>query len=212
MLDDATKEQEENDHSMRHWQAEHDKLTLVDVEYVLTHYLISFTNNLDLAMMMMTTTTTSRMMRKMAGTPIALKLLTTTTTKLNPTRMKTRPRTKKMAFVSTAKINCQNSGKRSYLLTPSCSKVKFSATLHNVLQKLTFWAEKLQTAKPNLSVLDEYKQRQAEFDRRAQDLEDVTAKRDKQKMTYDGLRKQRLDEFMAGFNLISLKLKEMYQV
>lgn len=29
---------------------------------------------------------------------------------------------------------------------------------------------------------------------------------------YDGLRKSRLDGFMAGFNVISLKLKEMYQM
>ena len=29
---------------------------------------------------------------------------------------------------------------------------------------------------------------------------------------YEGLRKRRLDEFMAGFHVISLKLKEMYQM
>jgi structural maintenance of chromosome 4 len=29
---------------------------------------------------------------------------------------------------------------------------------------------------------------------------------------HETLRKARLDEFMAGFNVISLKLKEMYQV
>ena len=29
---------------------------------------------------------------------------------------------------------------------------------------------------------------------------------------YERLRKARLDEFMAGFNVISLKLKEMYQM
>lgn len=29
---------------------------------------------------------------------------------------------------------------------------------------------------------------------------------------YEELRKRRLDEFMAGFNTISLKLKEMYQM
>lgn len=29
---------------------------------------------------------------------------------------------------------------------------------------------------------------------------------------HETLRKARLDEFMAGFNIISLKLKEMYQV
>jgi chromosome segregation ATPase len=63
-----------------------------------------------------------------------------------------------------------------------------------------------------LTVLKEYKQREQEFFNRAKDLDLVTAERDTQKSKYDGLRKQRLDEFMAGFNLISLKLKEMYQV
>jgi structural maintenance of chromosome 4 len=29
---------------------------------------------------------------------------------------------------------------------------------------------------------------------------------------YDTLRKQRLDGFMEGFNVISMKLKEMYQM
>lgn len=47
---------------------------------------------------------------------------------------------------------------------------------------------------------------------RAQDLENITAERDSQKAQYEGLRKQRLDEFLSGFNSISLKLKEMYQV
>jgi structural maintenance of chromosome 4 len=62
------------------------------------------------------------------------------------------------------------------------------------------------------TVLKEYKQCEQEFFNRAKDLELITAQRDAQKAKYDGLRKQRLDEFMAGFNLISLKLKEMYQV
>lgn len=73
-------------------------------------------------------------------------------------------------------------------------------------------AEKIKKAKPDLSVLKEYKRREEEFLNRAKDLEDITSQRDAQKQKYDGLRKQRLDEFMAGFNLISLKLKEMYQV
>ncbi len=63
-----------------------------------------------------------------------------------------------------------------------------------------------------MSVLKEYKQREQEFLNRAQDLENITAQRDEQKAKYDGLRRQRLDEFVLGFNLISLKLKEMYQV
>ena len=73
-------------------------------------------------------------------------------------------------------------------------------------------SEKVKSAKPNLGVLKDYKKREEEFLRRAKDLEQITEARDAQKQTYDGLRKQRLDEFMAGFNLISLKLKEMYQV
>lgn len=48
--------------------------------------------------------------------------------------------------------------------------------------------------------------------RRAQEAEDTTNQRDTQKQHYDQLRKQRLDEFMAGFTAISFKLKEMYQV
>lgn len=74
------------------------------------------------------------------------------------------------------------------------------------------FAEKLKNAKPDLSVLKEYKKREEEFFTRAKDLDNVTSLRDAQKQKYEGLRKQRLDEFMAGFSLISLKLKEMYQV
>lgn len=40
----------------------------------------------------------------------------------------------------------------------------------------------------------------------------ITEQRDNVKRQYDDLRKRRLDEFMAGFNSISLKLKEMYQM
>ncbi|KAH7886361.1 RecF/RecN/SMC N terminal domain-containing protein [Phlebopus sp. FC_14] len=72
--------------------------------------------------------------------------------------------------------------------------------------------EKLKNAKPNLAVLKDYKKREEEFLRRAKDLDNITDARDAQKQKYDSLRKQRLDEFMAGFSLISLKLKEMYQM
>lgn len=72
--------------------------------------------------------------------------------------------------------------------------------------------ERVKNSVPNLGVLKEYRKREEEFLNRAKDLEEVTAQRDAQKGKYDGLRKQRLDEFMAGFSLISSKLKEMYQV
>jgi len=72
--------------------------------------------------------------------------------------------------------------------------------------------DKLKRGKPNLNVLAEYRRREAEFLDRAKDLEKVTENRDAQKKRHDELRKARLEEFMAGFNTISSKLKEMYQM
>ncbi len=77
---------------------------------------------------------------------------------------------------------------------------------------MSSFSEQLKRSKPNTAVLKEYQKREEEFLRRARDLEETTALRDAEKQKYDSLRKQRLDEFMAGFNTISLKLKEMYQV
>ncbi len=61
-------------------------------------------------------------------------------------------------------------------------------------------------------MLDEYRRRRAEYNERKSDLDTVTAKRDEVKAEVETLRKKRLDEFMSGFNVISQKLKEMYQV
>jgi len=63
-----------------------------------------------------------------------------------------------------------------------------------------------------MAVLKEYQRRKEEFLHCVKDLDETTALRDAEKQKYDSLQKQRLDEFMAGFNTISLKLKEMYQV
>jgi hypothetical protein len=63
-----------------------------------------------------------------------------------------------------------------------------------------------------LNVLVEWRRRENEYLQKAKEFEIVTKRRDEQKAKYEELRKQRLDEFMAGFNAISSKLKEMYQV
>lgn len=47
---------------------------------------------------------------------------------------------------------------------------------------------------------------------RVKDLDEVTVQRDHKRKEHDTMRKQRLDEFMAGFSVITTKLKEMYQV
>lgn len=43
-------------------------------------------------------------------------------------------------------------------------------------------------------------------------LDEITTERDKFKRAYEDLRKQRLNEFMSGFNMITNKLKENYQM
>ena len=72
--------------------------------------------------------------------------------------------------------------------------------------------EQVKGQKPDLSVLKDYQKRAEEWLKRAHDLTVMTGTRDAKKAEYDALTKQRLDEFMAGFSAISLKLKEMYQV
>lgn len=43
-------------------------------------------------------------------------------------------------------------------------------------------------------------------------MDRITECRDQQKQMFEDLRKQRLDEFMCGFSVITNKLKEMYQM
>ncbi len=40
----------------------------------------------------------------------------------------------------------------------------------------------------------------------------MTTERDKCRAEFEDIRKQRLDQFMSGFSIITNKLKEMYQV
>ena len=47
---------------------------------------------------------------------------------------------------------------------------------------------------------------------RVAELDEITAMRDQQRKYHEDLRKQRLDEFMTGFAVITSKLKEMYQM
>lgn len=47
---------------------------------------------------------------------------------------------------------------------------------------------------------------------RAKELEEVTQKRNEMKNLFDKVKNQRRDEFMEAYNIIRLKLKEMYQM
>jgi structural maintenance of chromosome 4 len=72
--------------------------------------------------------------------------------------------------------------------------------------------EKTQAVSVDLSVLDDYRRRVEEHSSRSADLATAVASRDAVKRRLDDLRKLRLEGFMEGFSIISLRLKEMYQM
>ncbi|KAA3456036.1 structural maintenance of chromosomes protein 4 [Gossypium australe] len=84
--------------------------------------------------------------------------------------------------------------------------------LKRALEMVTLLETQLKEMNPNLDSISEYRNKVSVYNERVEDLNTVTQQRDDIKKQYDELRKKRLDEFMAGFNAISLKLKEMYQM
>uniref|UniRef100_A0A4W6BTZ1 Structural maintenance of chromosomes protein 4 n=1 Tax=Lates calcarifer TaxID=8187 RepID=A0A4W6BTZ1_LATCA len=66
--------------------------------------------------------------------------------------------------------------------------------------------------KPNLGAIAEYKKKEELYLQRVAQLDEITTERDRFKRGYEDLRKQRLNEFMTGFNMITNKLKENYQM
>jgi structural maintenance of chromosome 4 len=64
----------------------------------------------------------------------------------------------------------------------------------------------------NLSAIEQFREKMVEYRSKLVELEEVTVRRDTARKAFDDLRKQRLDMFMQGFGVITLKLKEMYQM
>ncbi|KAE9590353.1 putative structural maintenance of chromosomes protein [Lupinus albus] len=84
--------------------------------------------------------------------------------------------------------------------------------LKRALEMVTLLEAQLKEMNPNLDSIAEYRKKVSLYNERVEELNTVTQERDDIKKQYDELRKKRLDEFMEGFNAISLKLKEMYQM
>ncbi|KAI5294060.1 hypothetical protein KEM52_004774 [Ascosphaera acerosa] len=72
--------------------------------------------------------------------------------------------------------------------------------------------ERTQNVSIDLSVLQEYRRRVSEYEARSADLQDALTNRDNAKSRLASLRSLRLNGFMEGFNVISMRLKEMYQM
>jgi len=72
--------------------------------------------------------------------------------------------------------------------------------------------DKIQASKPNMAAIAEYKRKEEVYLERVAELDKMTAARDEQRKHHDDIRKQRLNDFMEGFSIITGKLKEMYQM
>lgn len=78
--------------------------------------------------------------------------------------------------------------------------------------EVTSIEEKLATDKPNLGAIEEYNKKRTVYMDRIKVLEDVTVKRNEMREAFDNVKKKRFTEFTEGFQIISRKLKEMYQM
>uniref|UniRef100_A0A3B5AG01 Structural maintenance of chromosomes protein n=1 Tax=Stegastes partitus TaxID=144197 RepID=A0A3B5AG01_9TELE len=81
-----------------------------------------------------------------------------------------------------------------------------------IINKMITLETKCAQMKPNLGAIAEYKKKEELYLQRVAQLDEITTERDKFKRGYEDLRKQRLNEFMTGFNMITNKLKENYQM
>nr|GEV10124.1 structural maintenance of chromosomes protein 4 [Tanacetum cinerariifolium] len=84
--------------------------------------------------------------------------------------------------------------------------------LKKALEMVALLEAQMKEMNPNLDSISDYRKKVSVYNERVEELNVVTNERDETKKQYDEWRKKRLDEFMAGFNTISLKLKEMYQM
>lgn len=70
----------------------------------------------------------------------------------------------------------------------------------------------LKNMKPNLSSIEEFRRADEQHKSRLAEYEGVHSQREDARKGLQDLRQKRLEEFMDGFSVISMKLKEMYQM
>lgn len=87
-----------------------------------------------------------------------------------------------------------------------------SILLEYIEDEITGLKNYMDEVKVDVEVLKEYGIKQVELKLRRDELNESVEKRDSIKNYSEDLKKRRLDEFMEGFNTISMSLKEMYQM
>lgn len=79
-------------------------------------------------------------------------------------------------------------------------------------QEIGSLEEYINTSNADIDILEEYINRLIEYKKRKNDLNDAIERRDEVTKVLEDLKSKRYDEFMEGFSVISMTLKEMYQM
>lgn len=87
-----------------------------------------------------------------------------------------------------------------------------SYAIGDVQYRIQVIEDQLKASTPNLNVIDEYQRKRDIYMERIKVLEDITNKRNEMRKLFEDIKKRRYTEFMQGFNIITYKLKEMYQM
>ena len=86
------------------------------------------------------------------------------------------------------------------------------ASSKEIAYEVTILQTKLNDMKPNMSAILQYKQTLITLKERENDLNVTVEKLKKANEIFQNVKSRRYNEFMDGFNIISAKLKEMYQL
>ncbi|CAG4980755.1 unnamed protein product [Colias eurytheme] len=85
-------------------------------------------------------------------------------------------------------------------------------SVEELRNRLSAQKARIGDGKPNLQAIQDYRAKEELYLRRAAELDEITTKRNEMRNLYDQLRKKRTTDFLSGFNTITSKLKEMYQM
>ncbi|GJR22719.1 hypothetical protein Tco_0971246 [Tanacetum coccineum] len=93
-----------------------------------------------------------------------------------------------------------------YKTTQQASEVLLEAQM---LERVALLEAQMEKMDPNLNSISDYREKLSKYNERVEELTLVTKECDKTKKHYNGLEKEK---YQVGFNIISLKLKEVYQM
>ena len=94
----------------------------------------------------------------------------------------------------------------------SLDKGSFESTLAMVEFTLHLVQAEMDALQPDMGAIAAFREKTTEYESRIAELAETTAKREGLRADYEAKRRERLEKFMHGFNIVALRLKEMYQM